>query len=132
MNESITIELSSRFDGWWRYNVELLCELRDAEGRRIGVASKSDDIAEVGAGLKSKPAGTESFRKTELRTGPCAGIRLFIYVIPHSLLPDRGVEGGRDFKADLTVRCGDRALLREALDINQWGGLSAERTVNGE
>lgn len=130
MNSPFTVELTSRFEGWWRYNLALLCELRDGDGRRTGFASASDDVAEVGAALTSKPHGVERFRTLSLTTDPCRSLRLFVYVIPHSLLPDRGVDGGRDFRATLTVRCGSQTLLSEELDINQWGGASVERTVS--
>ncbi|MDE6778644.1 MAG: hypothetical protein K2J51_04140 [Alistipes sp.] len=127
MDSNFTVELTSRFEGWWRYNLALLCELRDADGRRTGFASAADDVAEVGAALTAKPRDVERFRTLSLTTGPCSSLRLFVYVIPHSLLPDRGVDGGRDFQATLTVRCDGQTVLSEELDINQWGGASVER-----
>lgn len=130
MNNSFTVELTSRFEGWWRYNLALLCELRDDNGRRTGFASAADDVAEIGAALKSKPRDVERFRTLSLTTGPCRSLRLFVYVIPHTLLSDRGVDGGRDFRASLTVRCGGQTVLNEELDINQWGGASVERMID--
>ncbi len=37
--EGFSIEISSRYDGWWRYNAALMCGCFDAGDERIGFAS---------------------------------------------------------------------------------------------
>ena len=37
--EGFTIEISSRYEGWWRYNVALMCGCFDTAGNRTGFAS---------------------------------------------------------------------------------------------
>ena len=32
--EGFTIEISSRYEGWWRYNVALMCGCFDTAGNR--------------------------------------------------------------------------------------------------
>ena len=41
------IEVSSRFEEFWRYNVAMTGGLFDARGERIGFASTEDTVAET-------------------------------------------------------------------------------------
>ena len=54
--EGFSIEISSRYDGWWRYNAALMCGCFDAGDERIGFASAESHVADVGANLTAKPA----------------------------------------------------------------------------
>lgn len=38
-DEGFSVEVESRYEGWWRYNVTILCGCFDADGDRIGFAS---------------------------------------------------------------------------------------------
>ena len=38
-HKGFTIEVTSRYEEWWRYNVALMCGCFDAEERRTGFAS---------------------------------------------------------------------------------------------
>ena len=42
-DEGFSVEVESCYEGWWRYNVTILCGCFDADGDRIGFAS-----AEIG------------------------------------------------------------------------------------
>lgn len=55
--EGFTIEISSRYEGWWRYNVALMCGCFDTAGNRTGFASTEAHVADVGSNLREKPAG---------------------------------------------------------------------------
>ena len=46
--EGFTIEISSRYEGWWRYNVALMCGCFDTAGNRTGFASTEAHVADVG------------------------------------------------------------------------------------
>ena len=35
-DEGFSVEVESRYEGWWRYNVTILCGCFDADGNRIG------------------------------------------------------------------------------------------------
>ena len=54
--EGFTIEISSRYEGWWRYNVALMCGCFDTAGNRTGFASAEAHVADVGSNLREKPA----------------------------------------------------------------------------
>lgn len=120
-----TIEVTSPFEGFWRYNVALTCGCFDAEGRRIGFATASSSLAEVGAGLTEAPAGSRD-RRIELRTDSCAAFDCFLYVIPHTLPSDNDIAATRTFPLEVTVRAGGRTLRRERYAINPWSGASIE------
>ena len=47
--KGFTIEVTSRYDGWWRYNAALMCGCFDAADQRIGFASAESAVAAVGA-----------------------------------------------------------------------------------
>ena len=49
--KGFTIEVTSRYEGWWRYNAALMCGCFDAAGRRIGFASSASTVADVGSNL---------------------------------------------------------------------------------
>jgi len=54
--KGFTIEVTSRYEGWWRYNAALMCGCFDAAGRRIGFASSASTVADVGSNLAERPA----------------------------------------------------------------------------
>ena len=110
MNE-FTIELTSKYAAWDNYNVRMMCEMQDSAGLRTGFASATDKV---------KGACT-------LTAGPCARVRLFVYVIPESLPAEREVDRLPDFAALLRVGCDGRVVSEEHIGINPWGGLSLER-----
>ena len=60
--EGFTIEISSRYEGWWRYNVALMCGCFDDAGRRIGFASSASTVADAGSNLPERPAGVAADR----------------------------------------------------------------------
>lgn len=77
-----TIEVTSRYEGWWRYNVALMCGCFDAADNRTGFASVSSEIAPVGADLKEPPATQAGRRHIALTTDPCDHLMLYVYIIP--------------------------------------------------
>ena len=114
---SFTIELTSEYADWWRYNVRILCELQDSAGRRTGFASAS---AKDDRGC------------CVLTTMPCDRLRTFIYVIPDQLPVDRVVGEYPDFEAELRVSCGKRIIADERVTIGRWGGASIARICEAD
>lgn len=82
--EGFTIEISSRYEGWWRYNVALMCGCFDTAGNRTGFASTEAHVADVGSNLREKPAGNPGGGRASLETGPCDHLLLYIYIVPHT------------------------------------------------
>lgn len=124
------IELSSRFDGWWRYNAALMCGCFDAEGRRTGFAKASSQVAEVGANLAQKPADVPADRRVVLLAEPCDHLILYLYVIPHTLPGEDDIEAVAPFDVEVKIFYAGRRLSSERRRINQWSGASVELRVD--
>ena len=100
--KGFTIEVSSRYEGWWRYNVALMCGCFDAADNRTGFASTCSEIAPVGANLKEPPATQAGRRHIALTTDPCDHLMLYVYIIPHTLPADNDIEATRPFDVEFT------------------------------
>ena len=127
--KGIRNEVSSRFEEFWRYNVAMTGGLFDARGERIGFASTEDTVAETGANLRRKPEDYPRDRTIVLETAPCQRLRLFVYLIPHTLPAGNTVAGGRLAGAN---RCGGRPLRTERFAVNQWSGASLELQLEAQ
>lgn len=123
------IEVTSRYAQWWRYNVALMCGCFDAANERTGFASASSEVAAVGANLPERPAGVEAQRRVVLETPPCDHLILYVYIIPHTLPADNGIDASRPFEIEIaSFRDGER-LPTLKRTINQWSGASIELRV---
>lgn len=123
------IEVASRFAGWWRYNVALMCGCFDAEDRRTGFASAASDVADVGANLAARPAEVDADRRLVLETPPCDHLVLYVYLIPHTLPADNGIDASRPFDITLTFYRDGKRLGTQTRAVNQWSGASLELRV---
>ena len=124
-----SIELSSRYNGWWRYNVTLLCGCFDRDNNRTGFVSTESHIADVGANLKTSPAETANRETIRLETPACDHIVLYIYIIPHTLPEARAIDDTKPFEVTLRIGCGGKPLRKEIREINQWSGASIELKI---
>ena len=104
--EGFSIEISSRYDGWWRYNAALMCGCFDAGDERIGFASAESHVADVGANL------------------------LYIYIVPHTLPAGNDIADTQPFEITLRIAYGGKVLRSEKRLINQWSGASVEMRVD--
>lgn len=127
--KGFTIEVSSRYDGWWRYNVALMCGCFDAEERRTGFASAASHVSDVGANLREKPADTEGARCARLTTDPCDHLLLYVYIVPHTLPAGNDIDSNRPFEIEMRISYADKLLRTEKRLINQWSGASVEMRV---
>lgn len=118
------IELTCRYDGWWRYNVEMMCAAFDAAGRRVGFGSVRSQIAEAGAELREIPRGVEAPARLRLESVPCDHALLYLYVIPHTLPRDNRIGASEPFDVTLRISYDGRLLRTERHRVNQWGGAS--------
>ena len=132
MNKGFTVEVSSRYEGWWRYNVALMCGCFDAEERRTGFESVASHIADVGANLPDRPADTDSGRTVVLETEPCDHLLLYIYVVPHTLPAGNDIDETEPFEIDVTIAYAGRKVTKSRHRINQWSGASFELKVGQE
>lgn len=129
-NKGFSIEISSPFEGFWRYNAALMCGCFDAADNRTGFASAEDTVAEVGANLPRKPAGYPTDRKVRLTTDPCDHLQLYLYLIPHTLPADNAIVESKPFRLDIQIAYGGRKLRTEHFEINQWSGASLEMRID--
>lgn len=125
------ISVCSQFDGWWRYNVILMCGCLDNEGERLDFVSTESHIANVGANLERKPDDVDLLRNIELSTVACHSATLYIYIIPHTLPMQRSVSESTPFEVDIKITCGDKSILSEKRAINQWSGASIMLNLSG-
>ena len=130
--KGFSIEVSSRYDGWWRYNAALMCGMFDADGNRTGFASASSHVADVGSGLAEPPAGVDPARRAVLETPECDHLVLYIYIIPHKLPDDNDIEATKPFEIEIAVHRDGRELFVRKHAINQWSGASFEIRIGRE
>lgn len=124
-----TVEVSSRFEGWWRYNVALMAGCFDADSERTGFATASSHVADVGANLHEPPAGTAPDRRIVLQTEPCDHLLLYVYIIPHTLPAGNEIDAPRPFDVEIALSFNGKLLRRESHPINQWSGASIEMKI---
>ena len=117
--EGFSIEISSRYDGWWRYNAALMCGCFDAGDERIGFASAESHVADM--------AGDRSLR---LETTACDHLLLYIYIVPHTLPAGNDIADTQPFEITLRIAYGGKVLRSEKRLINQWSGASVEMRVD--
>lgn len=120
------IELSSSFDGWWRYNIVLMCGCFDATDSRTGFTATESHIADIGSNLMQPPVDTPHRSTISLHTAPCDHIVLYLYIIPHSLPAGKSIDSNRPFDVELKISYAGEELRSEKRHINQWSGTSVE------
>ncbi|WP_418981934.1 hypothetical protein [Alistipes sp.] len=129
VQQGFRIEVASRYQEWWRYNVALMCGCFDAEDRRTGFATASSHVADVGSNLTERPADAQPDRCIVLETPPCDHVVLYVYIIPHTLPADNGIEASRPFDVTLTFYRDGKRLRTQTRAVNQWSGASLELRV---
>lgn len=127
-NKGFAVEVTSRYDAWWRYNVAIVCGCFDAAGNRVEFVSAEDRIAAVGDGLSAPPEGWcgADRRQVTLRSGVCDHIVMYVYVIPHTLPATREVDEARPFDLRLKIAYGGKVVRDTHYRINAWSGTSLE------
>ena len=130
--KGFTLEVSSRYDGFWRYNVALTCGCFDAAGNRTGFVSEESHITDAGSNLAEKPVEAPAGRIVVLSTPPCDHLLCYLYIIPHTLPTGREIDGTRPFEIELTVSFAGKKLRTETRQINQWSGTSIEMRIGRE
>ncbi len=123
-----TIEITSSYEEYWRYNTILMCGGYSSNDEQLYVATERDTIAEVGDEIRVKPQGYTSPRTTQLTCEECDHIRAMVYVVPHTLPKGSKtlVEDHPAFTASITIRRDDELIYENQQPINQWSGISLE------
>ncbi len=127
--DGFTIELSSRFKEWWRYNVSLMCGCFSATEERTDFRNVASEVAPAGSNLPSRPENIEPQRRVRLTAPECNHLMLYAYIVPHTLPHCALIEDAEPFKATLKISFNGQLLREEHLVINQWSGASLELRV---
>ena len=125
-DEGFSVEVESRYEGWWRYNVTILCGCFDADGNRIGFASAESVVAPVGSDLSAPPEGAAAERRIGIRSIACDHIVMYVYIVPHTLPDTREIGDVAPFDVRLRVGYGGVPFGDMHYRINQWSGASLE------
>lgn len=131
-NKGFAIEVTSRYEGWWRYNVALMCGCFDAADKRTGFAAASSHVADTGADLGEPPAGLDPRRTARLETEPCDHLLLYLYIVPHTLPRSNDIDDTQPFDIDIAVSFGGRKIGKYRRSVNQWSGTSLEMRIGQE
>lgn len=131
-----TVEIGSGFAEFWRYNIAVTCGMFGADDVQCGFVSAEDKVAPVGSNLSEAPKGTPSRRSVRFEAGDCHHLRMYVYLIPHSLPKAVKIADCKPFTLSIKVSYGDETVLHEKRSINQWSGASIEiiasRPQNGD
>lgn len=130
------VEIESGFAEFWRYNIAVTCGMFDENDVQCGFVSAEDTVAPVGSNLPSAPKGSESRRGLKFEAGDCHHLRMYVYLIPHSLPAALKIAECKPFSLSIKITYGSETIIREKRSINQWSGasieISASRPQNGE
>ncbi len=127
-DEGFSVEVESRYEGWWRYNVTILCGCFDAGGNRVGFASAESIVAPVGSDLTVAPEGTAAGakRRIGIRSVVCDHIVMYVYIVPHTLPETREIGEVSPFDVRLRIGYAGVPFGDTHYKINQWSGASLE------
>ncbi|MEG0499393.1 MAG: hypothetical protein RR522_05925, partial [Alistipes sp.] len=101
--KGFSVEVSSHFQGWWRYNIALMCGCFDAADQRTEFVSSSSQIAQVGENLTACPAEVDPARIARLEIPDCDHLALYLYIIPHTLPLDDAIAACHPFEVQLEI-----------------------------
>ncbi len=125
-NEGFKVEISSGYDGFWRYNIMVTCGCFDENDNRVGFASAEDIVAPIGANLESAPKEYPSKRVVQFDTVPCDHLLLYMYVIPHTIPLGRDVDEHKPYLLNVRITKGGRLVSNREFPVNVWSGASLE------
>lgn len=129
--EGFRVEMSSKFEEFWRYNLLVTCGCFDENDNRVGFASADDEVAPVGSNLEQCPEGYPAGRVVGFDADACHHLVMFIYVIPNSIR--LGAIGDEQaFNLDLRVLCGEQVVAYRKLEVNRWAGATFELRIDVE
>ncbi|MCH5330642.1 MAG: hypothetical protein J1E04_06700 [Alistipes sp.] len=129
--QPFSVEISSGYNRLWRYNMAVTCGCFDDLGRgednpRTDFIAAEDTVAPVGANMNRCPDDYDSRRGISFVTSPCDYLLMYVYVVPHSLPSDTGMDRCKPFPLRIRVTQGDQVIHDEEHSVNGWSGASIE------
>ena len=132
MKSVFKIEIDSRFEELWRYNLTIICACFNENGERTDFVTASSFVAPAGSKLKAAPAGFEGGRKLQLSTSPCHSIVAYVYVQTNTEPISNVIADSPAFDMKVKVSQGRAVLYNKVHKISQWGGDSIELKLAAE
>ena len=132
MKSEFTIEISSRFEQLWRYNLAIVCACFNEQGERIDFCSAESFVAPAGSKLREAPAGFDGPRELVITTSPCCSIVAYVYVVTNTEPISNVISDSPAFDLKVKVRLGRKTLYNEVHKVSQWGGESIELKFSAE
>lgn len=124
------IEIESRYNEFWRYNIAVTCGLFDADNKQIGFVPAESTVAPVGSNIEKCPNGVETHRRLTFTADDCDHLRMYIYIIPHTLPAATHIADCKPFPLSVKVSFAGKTVVQEKREINQWSGASIEITAS--
>ncbi len=118
------VDITSPFDEFWRYNIQLMGVGYNHAGEQIFVESTEDIVAQVGEGVEQKPKSYPENRAVAMELPSAASIRLLIYFVPHILPKSQAISDAPPFDINIEVSQRGGLIYSEIHKINQWAGAS--------
>lgn len=131
MNTNVfTIDLSSEYAQWWRYNIYISVVCYDGESQVTDYINHIDKVHEIINDDKGReqPVEYPESRVVRVATTPCDHIGMYIYVIANTFPSSSVIKDSPPFEAVLTLSCNGIETEKRLCDVNQWGGF----TIAGE
>lgn len=117
----LTITIDTNFDEFWRYNLVVMASIK-RDDEQVELLKHMDEIAPIGAELVTPPSNYPADRRVILKGEAADSLTLYIYVIPHTLPPDKYVRFAPPFELNVKVKHGIRNVYTHRHMINQWSG----------
>lgn len=129
--EGFSVEMTSKFEEFWRYNLLVTCGCIDESGNQVSFASVDDEVAPVGSNLEQCPEGYPANRVVGFEAAACHHLLMFIYVIPNSIRLGC-IDDELSFNVDLRVLRDGQVITCRQLEVNRWAGATFELRIDVE
>ena len=123
-----TITFECDFSEFWRYNLIIQGETLRS-GERYQAISHLDKVAPLGSELSQQPADYSRAPKTEIVTESGDGLRLYIYIMPHTMPFTREIAAAAPFEFRVTIETPRGQCFKRLYQVNQWSGCNIEITL---
>ena len=120
-----TITLECEFSEFWRYNLLVQGEVTRQQ-ERCDVIKHVDIVAPVGSELHSMPADYNRGESLVFHTAAGDALRLYIYILPHTLPRTNSVEGVDPFEFRVIINHNGEQLFKRRYEVDQWSGSNIE------
>ena len=120
-----TIVFECDFSEFWRYNLIVQGETLRS-GERCQHIAHLDKVAALGSELSSAPASYKRGERIEIVTESGDGLRLYIYIMPHTMPSASEIAAAPPFDFCVTISTPRGQSHKQRYQVNQWSGCNIE------